>query len=138
MKLSAVISLTLVSVVTAIDSCEVLTDYLCGDVCIGQPNKCHCGNDILKGYWADYNFYCCIPPGDDRQQCYQDGGAGHCPAGRKLRTSEQCDGHCFNEYQNYNNTRLGADHNTGVMTDNVSGYSVCVYLDMQPAMINLI
>ena len=109
MKLSAVISLTLLTVVTARDSCEDYEDdYLCGDVCIDQYAKCHCGNDIVQGFWADKNSYCCIPPGDDRQQCYQDdGGAGHCPAGRKLEVSEQCDGHCFNEYQNYNNTRLG-------------------------------
>ena len=110
MKLSAVIYLTLVTAVTARDSCEDWTDYLCGDVCINNGAKCHCGNDIVQGFWADDHSYCCIPPGD-RQQCYQDNGgklsAGHCPAGRKLRTSDQCYGHCFNEYQNYNNTRLG-------------------------------
>ena len=111
MKLSAVISLTLVTVVTASDSCEDFGDYLCGDLCIDQQAKCHCGNDTLQGYFTDRNFYCCIPQGDDRPQCYKDvddGAAGHCPAGRKLRISEQCEGHCFNEYQNYNNnTKLG-------------------------------
>ena len=107
MKLSAVIWLTLLTVVIARDSCEVIDDYLCGDLCINQFKNCHCGNDTLQEFWADKKYYCCIQPSDDRQQCYQESGAGHCPEGRKLELSEQCDGHCFNEYQNYNNTRLG-------------------------------
>ena len=87
MMLPAVILLTLVTVVTARDSCEVWTDYLCGDICIDEHAKCHCGNDIVQGFWTDRNSYCCIPPGDDRQQCYQDDeGDRHCPGGQKKGT----------------------------------------------------
>lgn len=134
MKLSAVISLTLLTVVTARDSCEDYDDYLCGDVCISVIAKCHCGNVTLQGWRADLLSYCCIPPGDDRQQCSQDeDGAGHCPAGQKLGISKPCYGHCFNEYQNYNNSRLGersqyrCDDRQCVYVQNMCsrGYAAC-------------
>ena len=72
MKSAAVISLTLLTVVSADDGCENRYDYLCGDVCIDQYALCHCGIEV-QIYLADQNSYCCIPPGD-RQQCYQTGG----------------------------------------------------------------
>ena len=72
MMLPAVILLTLVTVVTARDSCEVYTDYLCGDVCIDQAAKCHCGEDIVHGWDRDRKSFCCLPP-SDRQQCYAKG-----------------------------------------------------------------
>lgn len=114
MKLEAVISVILVTLIGNVrsrDSCENWGEYLCGDLCINQHASCYCGDKVLQGFLGDRENYCCIPPSEDRQVCYQDqDGAGHCRVGRKLLTgapSEECHGRCFNEYQNYNRTRLG-------------------------------
>ena len=107
-----VILLALFTVLEAEDSCEQVTDYLCGDVCIDSSDLCHCGNGTLQlqsqVYASDIDYYCCVPPGDDRQQCYQDDeDAGHCEAGQILWLGEKCFGECFNSYQKFRSGRLG-------------------------------
>ena len=126
------------SLAMARDSCEGKFDYLCGDVCIHQTAACHCGNATVEEYfasiWTEEDHYCCLPPGGDRQQCYRGhDGAGHCEAGRRLRTREQCHGECFNDYRNSNRSLLGArsqfmcDDGECVYTQRMchSGYSAC-------------
>ena len=141
MSQSAVTLLPLMNVVTTRDSCEDYGDYLCGDVCIDRFSQCHCGDDIVRGYFTDKKYFCCIPPREDRQQCHEgDDGVGHCPEGRRqdfpsptqifcavnthlrafhlfdmemekpgrrLPTTDQCHGECFNDYRRHNTTRLG-------------------------------
>ena len=76
--------LTLMTGVTARDSCEDFEDYLCGDVCIGYSAKCHCGEERLEGFLQDVDYYCCLPRAEHRQQCYRDQeGDAHCPDGEK-------------------------------------------------------
>ena len=101
-QVSLVILLTLGHAMRAHDSCEDSEEYLCGELCINENSNCHCGQHIFEGY-EETGGYCCIPPGTDRQPCYPGGdGSGHCPDGEMRRLTEQCEGHCFNEYQKYN------------------------------------
>ena len=108
-----VILLALVALLEANDSCEQISDYLCGDLCIDSFDVCYCGNETLKlntpDTAIDVDFYCCVPPGDDRQQCYQDDDdAGHCEQGQLLYMQEKCFGECFNSYQRFRSGRLGS------------------------------
>ena len=107
-----VILLALISVLGAEDSCEQVSEYLCGDLCIDTAVVCRCGNETLKlwdpSHSSDMHYYCCLPPGDDRQQCYlDDDDAGYCEQGQLLYIQEQCHGECFNSYQRFRSGRLG-------------------------------
>ena len=43
-----VILLALIFVLGAEDSCEQISEYLCGDLCIDTADVCRCGNETLK------------------------------------------------------------------------------------------
>ena len=53
-------------------------------------------------------YFCCVPPAQNGTHCRQEeGGAGQCPGGEVRFVTDQCHDRCFNEYQNYQEERLG-------------------------------
>ena len=79
--------------------CFKSTDsYKCGDICIVASALCFCGTSTRFTLWAE-GSQCCVPASTKTQCTRDEFGHAHCPTGVVTPQSQQCHGHCFNDYQ---------------------------------------
>ena len=96
--------------------CAKSREFLCGDVCVGIGGLCQCGKESIQGYSVlaqrtrrckpdgqtstTQESYCC------GQNCRQILNTAICVNGKTKKFNEKCDGKCFLEYNDINNTEL--------------------------------
>ena len=89
MKIVLVLLTSLTFVVCTRIECNWISEFLCGDKCLGIGNNCHCGNDNLPFNQA-LNNYCCQEP---NTSCGNWNGHIYCQ-GQKLWWNKPCHESC--------------------------------------------
>ena len=78
--------------------CNKSREFLCGDVCVGIGGLCWCGKDGQTS--TTQESYCC------GQNCRKIFNTAICVNGKTKKFNEKCDGKCFLDYNDINNTEL--------------------------------
>ena len=69
--------------------------FRCGDRCVWWTTTCSCGNTTLDFLKLSFSQYCC----PQSAPCEQVGSGVHCPDGKVLDISEQCEDKCYNDWR---------------------------------------